>query len=92
MLVIFSELRLFKSVKRAKFKNWLKSHPKVILRHVKMGTFAKSGHFQVQKNGTSGAQTKILRPLLKAQHPPKMMKLPFVLSVYHFWMGLQPIC
>ena len=24
------------------------------------------------------------------QHPPKMMELPFVLSVYHFWMGLSP--
>ena len=49
--------------KSTTFKNWLKSHPKVILRHVKMGTFAKSGHFWVQKNGTSGAQLEILRPL-----------------------------
>ena len=54
------------------------------------GTFAKSGHFRVQKNGTLSAQTKILRPLLLVQHPPKLMELTLVLSVYHFWRGFQP--
>ena len=34
--------------------------------------------------GTLGARTKILRPLLTAQLTPKMMKLPFILSVTTF--------
>ena len=32
--------------------------------HPNMGTFAKSVHLYVPKNGTSGARTNILRPLL----------------------------
>ena len=57
----------------------------------KWSFLAKNAHLYVPKNDTSGARTKILRPLLKGQHPLKMMELPFVLSVYHFWMGFQPI-
>ena len=36
-------------------------HPKC---HFSMGTFGKSAHLYVPKNGTSDARTKILRPLL----------------------------
>ena len=39
------------------------------------------------QNGISGALTKILRPLLYVRHSPKIMKLPLVLSIYHFWLG-----
>ena len=42
------------------------------------------------KNGILGAGTKILRALLSVKHPPKMMELTLVFSVYHFWMGFQP--
>ena len=62
-----------------------------IFGHIKMGTFGKSAHIGVPKNSTSGAQMKILLPLLYVQHPPKMMDLPLVLSVYHFWVGFEPI-
>ena len=44
-----------------------------------------------QKNGTSGTRTKILRPLLQVQHCTKMMELPLGLSVFHFWVGFEPI-
>ena len=37
-------------------------HPKC---HFSMGTFGKSAHLYVPKNGTSGALINILRPLLK---------------------------
>ena len=47
----------------------------------KVPIFAKDAHILVPKNVTSGAQTKILRPL----------PLPLVLSVYPFWMGFKPI-
>ena len=57
------------------------------LKWLKMGTFGKSAHIRVPKNGTLGAPMKILLPLLEVQHPPKIMELPFVLSVYHFRMG-----
>ena len=56
-----------------------------------MGTFAKSAHLYVPKNATSATRTEILLPLLYVQHPPKMMELPLVLSVYHFWVGFEPI-
>ena len=42
-----------------------------IFGHLKMGTFGKSAHFCVQKNGTSSAQIKKRRPLLQVQYPPK---------------------
>jgi len=35
-----------------------------MFRRTKMGTFGKSACFWTTKNGTSGAQIKILRPLL----------------------------
>ena len=57
----------------------------------KLGTFAKSGCFQVPKNGTSGAQNKKTETTSSCQHPPKMVDKAFVLCVYHFWMGFKPI-
>ena len=56
-----------------------------------MGTFGKSAHIRVPKNGTSGAEIKILKPLLLAQHSLKMMELSLVLSVHHYSMGFKPI-
>ena len=44
---------------------------KPIFGHLKMGTFAKSAHFQVPKNGTSSARIQNLRPLFHANIPPK---------------------
>ena len=44
---------------------------KPIFGHLKMGTFAKSAHFQVPENGTSSARIKKLRPLFHANIPPK---------------------
>ena len=37
--------------------------------HVKTGTFAKSARYQVPKKGTSGAETKKLRPLFNTNIP-----------------------
>ena len=45
--------------------------PKPIFGHLKMGTFGKSAHFQVPKNGTSSARIKKPRPLFHANIPPK---------------------
>ena len=66
----------------------LSGHPKCHFWAHKDGHF---WHFQVSKNCTSGARTKILRPLLYVLLPPKMMESPLVLSIYHFWMGYKPI-
>ena len=62
-----------------------------IFGHVKMGTIAENAYRYMPKNGSSGAPTKIWRPLSKAQHPQKLMELHLVLSVVHFWMGFQSI-
>ena len=59
------------------------------------GLTRKDGHFWQKclflslKNGTWGS--KLLRPLLEAQQSPKVMELPFVLSVFQFWVDFQPI-
>ena len=58
-------------------------HPKCHFWARKEGHFCQTVHFWVQKNGTLSAQTKILRPLLLVQHPPKWMELTLVLSVYY---------
>ena len=42
-----------------------------IFGHLKMGTFAKSAHFQVPKNEFWSARIKKLRPLFHANFPPK---------------------
>ena len=42
-----------------------------IFGHPKMGTFAKSAHFQVPENGFWSARIKKLRPLFHANIPPK---------------------
>ena len=51
----------------------------------------KSAHIRIPKNGTLGARTEILRPLLLAKHPPKMMELPLVLSLFPLLDGFKPI-
>ena len=40
------------------------AYKSAIFLYLKMGTFGKSAHLRVPKNGTLGALTKILRPFL----------------------------
>ena len=58
----FGDVGLTKVVKEFPF-----GYRSAIFEHVKMGTFGKSAHIRVQKNGTSGVQMKILLPLLLLQ-------------------------
>ena len=60
---------LLAELKRAIFKNWLKIHfrsgtQSANFGYLKMDTLAKSAYLCVPKNGTLGARTKILRPLI----------------------------
>ena len=71
--------------------NFCSGTQSAIFGHVKMGTIAENAYRYMPKNGSSGAPTKIWRPLSKAQHPQKLMELHLVLSVVHFWMGFQSI-
>ena len=57
--------------------------------HRKMGTFAKIGHFRVQKMALWVPNENFETTFIKCNIPQKMMEL--VLSVYHLCMGFKPI-
>ena len=64
--------------------------PKVSFFVPEYGHFCKKCPSLRAQNGILGAQTKILRPLLKVQHLLKMMELPLVLIIYHS-LSFEPI-
>ena len=58
----------------------------------KLGTFGKSVHVQVPKNGTSGARNQKWRIVFMLTSPKNDRRdIGFVQYVYAFWMDLEQI-